>query len=356
MRLKLSRVEKSCLRVTFLPFLVLSLFLNLTPIVWPPSAKAQVSNFESSAGEISGTVLLEVDKRPATQVEVRLRSREAGISRTVLTDLDGHFKVQDLPRGTYDIVVSEEGYEAAETSTNLNGPSTDLVVYLKSKSGSVHRGNFSVSVRELKIPEKARIEFEKGLDRAAKNDPAGGIGHFQKAVQMFPKYFEAYYNMGAADMSLGRYNDAMSAFQTSIDLSGGQYALAEFGYGYLLCLQGKAGEAERIIRRGLEFDDVTAEGFVILSEALTQLNRLDEAEKSAREALLRNQNYPGVYLALADVAERKGDNRAEVQALDNYLKLQPNSPASGLARKLREAAVRRLANSAPQNSVSSKEQ
>jgi tetratricopeptide (TPR) repeat protein len=355
MKLILSRVEKSCLRVTFLPFLVLNVFLNLTLIAWTPSAKAQMSKFEDSAGEISGTVLLDADRRPATHVEVSLKSRTAGTLRTVFTDLDGHFEVRDLPRGTYDIVVNEEGYEAAETSTNLNGPSTNLVVYLKSKPGSVSRGNFSVSVRELKIPDKARTEFEKGLKSAAKNDPAGGIDHFQKAVQMFPKYFEAYYSMGTTDMSLGRYDDALKAFQTSIDLSGGRYALADFGYGYLLCLKGKAGEAERIIRRGLEFDDVSAEGFVILSEALTQLNRLDEAEKNAHEALLRNRNYPGVYLALADVAEKKGDNRAEVQALDGYLKVEPNGPASGLARQLREGAARRLANSAPQNSVSSKE-
>jgi tetratricopeptide (TPR) repeat protein len=356
MKLILSRVAKSRLQITFLPILVLSALLILTLIAWTPSAKAQVSNFENAEGEISGTVLMDVDKRPATQVEVSLKSRAAGIFRTVLTDLDGHFKVRDLPRGTYDIVVNEEGYEATETTANLNGPSKNLVVYLKPKSGSVPRGNFAVSVRELKIPDKARAEFDKGLDRAAKNDPAGGIEHFQKAVQAFPKYFEAYYNMGAADMRLARYDDAMKAFQTSIDLSGGQYALAEFGYGYLLCMQGKAGEAEGIIRRGLEFDDVSAEGFVILSEALTQLRRLDEAEKSAHEALLRNKNYPGVYLALADVAEKKGDARAEVQALDSYLKVEPNGPASGLARQLRDAAAKRLASSPPQDSVSSKEQ
>jgi tetratricopeptide (TPR) repeat protein len=356
MKLILSRVEKSCLRVTFLPFVVLSVFLNLTIAVWPPGARAQVSNFENAAGEISGTVLRDADRRPAAQVEVRLRSRAVGIFRTVLTDLDGHFNVQDLPRGTYDIEVNEEGYEAAETSTNLNGSSSNLVMYLKSKSSSIPKRDFAVSVRELKIPEKARTEFDKGLDRAVKDDPTGGIAHFQKAIQVFPRYFEAYYNMGAADMRLGRYDDAMKAFQTSIDLSGGQYALPQFGYGYLLCLQGRAGEAEKIIRRGLELDDVSAEGFVILSEALTQLHRLDEAEKSAHEALLRDQKYPGVYLALADVAEKKGDDRAEVQALDSYLKLQPNSPASELARKLRDAAAQRLANSPPQDSASSKEQ
>ena len=86
----------------------------------------------SRVGEISGTVLLEADKRPATQVAVSLKSRAAGIFRSVLTDLEGHFKVQNLPRGTYDIAVDEEGYEAAQTSAQLDGPSAKLVVYLES--------------------------------------------------------------------------------------------------------------------------------------------------------------------------------------------------------------------------------
>ena len=132
MQLEVSRVEKSCQGAKFLLLLLLSFFLNLTLIVWTPSAKAQVSSFENAGGEISGTVLLEADKRPATQVAVSLKSRAAGIFRSVLTDLEGHFKVQNLPRGTYDIAVDEEGYEAAQTSAQHDGPSAKLVVYLKS--------------------------------------------------------------------------------------------------------------------------------------------------------------------------------------------------------------------------------
>jgi len=356
MQLGVSRVEKSCLRANFPPLLVLSIFLNITLIVWTPSAKAQVSSFENVGGEVSGTVLLESDKRPATQVAVSLKSRAAGIFRSVLTDLEGHFKVQNLPRGTYDIAVDEQGYEAAQTSAQLDGPSAKLVVYLKSRAGGIRSSRYSVSVRELKIPGKAQDEFQKGLERVAKNDLAGSLPHFAKPTQAFPMYFEAYYNMGLAEMSLGRTDEAGRAFQASIDLSGGRYALAEFGYGYLLCQQGRPGEAEKIIRRGLEVEDASPEGYVVLSEALTQLNRLDEAEKSAREALLRNRNYAGAYLALADVQERKGGYRAEIQDLDTYLKLQPNGPGNEQARHVREAAARKLAISDSQDRISPKQQ
>jgi len=149
---------------------------------------------------------------------------------------------------------------------------------------------------------------------------------------------------------LGRTADAASAFQTAIDLSGGRYALAAFGYGYLLCQEGRAGEAEKIIRRGLEAEGPQALGYVILGEALKQLNRLEEAEQSAHEALLRNPNYAGAYLVLSDVAERRGDYLAEIQDLDIYLKLQPlNGLANDQVRQARERARSMLAMSHPQN-------
>jgi len=350
MRVELSKVEKSRQRASFLPILVLNLLLNLTLMTtWAPCAKAQVSSLEGVEGEISGTVLLEADKRPASQVAVKLKSRVAGVFRSVLTDFEGHFRVQNLPRGTYDIAVDEEGYEAAQTSAQLDGPSAKLVVYLKGRSAPIRQSSYSVSVRELKIPARAQDEFQKGLQRLAKNDPAGSLSHFTKANEAYPRYFEAYYNMGVAEMTLGHTDAAAKAFQTAIDLSGGLYARAEFGYGYLLCQEGRPVEAEKIIRRGLEVEDVSPQGYVILGQALKQLNRLDEAEKSVHEALLRNPNYAGAYLVLSDVDEGKGDYRAEIGDLDTYLKLEPNGPGSELARKVRIAAQKMLATSPPLN-------
>jgi tetratricopeptide (TPR) repeat protein len=358
MRLEVSPIKKSCLRERIfpsLPILVLSFLLNLILILGAPSAKAQVSSLEISEGEISGTVLREADKRPASQVAVSLKSRVAGIFRSVLTDFEGRFKVQNLPRGTYDVAVDEEGYEAAQTSAQLDGPSAKLVVYLRSKSVPTRQNSYTVSVRELKIPGKAQDELRKGLELGTKKDLAGSLVHFRKAAQAYPDYFEAYYNIGVAEMAMGRRDEAMQAFQTSIDLSGGKYALPQFGYGYLLCQTGRPAEAEKIIRKGLEADDAAPQGYVILGEALKLLNRLDEAEKSEREALLRNPNTAGAYLVLSDVAESKGDFHAQIEDLDTYLKLQPNGPGSELARKVREGVQKILAKSQPQDGSSSQQ-
>ncbi len=216
------------------------------------------------------------------------------------------------------------------------------MLYLNSSnSPQTERNKYSVSTRELKIPGKARGEYIKGLRSLAKKDFAGSLSHFTKAAQAFPDYYEAYYHVGVVETTLGQLDKAMQAFQKAIDLSGGSYAWAEFGIGYLLYRQGKPEEAVTIIRRGLEKDENSPDAYFILGLALLRVNRLDEAERSAREALLRNPNFAEAYLLLSDAYGRRREYHAQLQGLDAYLKLEPNGSESEHVRQAREA-VRRI--------------
>src|SRR5882762_4173825 len=341
---ELRKAEKSSLRVGIHRILFLSFSLNLALIAWAPIASAQSSHLARTDGKISGTVLLKANNRPASQVAVKLKSHAAGIFRSILTDLEGHFEVRSLPPSTYEIVVDEPGYEPAQLSTQLDGSSSELVLYLKSSNiPQTPRESYTVSARELKIPGKAQREYEKGLGSLAKQDLAGSLSHFTKAVQTFPDFYEAYYHLGVAETRLGHLDEAMQAFQKAIDLSGGRHAWAEFGIGYVLYLEGKAEEAVTIIRRGLELDGSSPDGYLILGMALLRVNRLDEAERSAREVLLRNANFAQAYLVLADACGHRHEYREQLQDLDVYLRLEPNGAESEHVRKAREVVLRILA-------------
>jgi len=340
---ELRKAEKSSLQVGIHKILFLSFSLNLALIAWPPIVNAQGSQFDRTDGKISGTVLLKENNRPAGQVAVKLKSHAAGIFRSVLTDFEGHFEVQSLPPSTYEIVVDEPGYEPAQTSAQVDGTASKLVLYLNSSNlRPAERNRYTISARELRIPGKARSEHEKGVERLTKRDLAGSLNHFKKAAQTFPEYYEAYYHVGVVETTLGHFDEAMKAFQKAIDLSSGRYAWAEFGFGYLLFLQGKPEEAETAVRRGLELDSNSPDGFVILGLALLRLNRADEAERSAREALLRNPNFAPAYLVLSDACGQRHEYRAQLQGLDTYLKLEPNAAGIERVRQVREA-VQRLA-------------
>jgi tetratricopeptide (TPR) repeat protein len=191
------------------------------------------------------------------------------------------------------------------------------------------------------MPAKARDEFERGLRRLAKQDAAGSLRHFDAAIRISPEYYELYYNEGVAEMHLRNNQEALRCFQKAIDLSGGSYARAEFGYGLALMREGKAEEAERVVRHGLESDPNNADGHVVLGFILLKLNRPDEAEKSGREAIAFNEaNSAKGYLVLSDIDAARSDYEGEVRDLDAYLRLRPDDPNKTALRNVRDLAKR----------------
>jgi tetratricopeptide (TPR) repeat protein len=349
MQPKLQNFKKQFVPARFLSILL----LNLSAILWAPMAQAQGQVQAADVqkeGTISGTVLLKAENRPASRVAVKLISHVAGIFRSVLTDLEGHFEVRSLPASTYEVVVDEPGYAPAQTSTQFDGSSAKLMLYLEpSHVPQTRRNSYTVSTRELKIPDSARNEYAKGLGSLEKKDLEGSLNHFRKAAQKYPDYYEAFYHMGVVETRLGHVDEAKQAFQKSIDLSGGRYAWAEFGFGYVLYREGKPEEAVTLIRRGLETDEGSPEAYLILGMAQLRLKRLDEAEKSAREVLLRNPKFAQAYLVLADTYGNNHDYRQQLEALNAYLNLEPDGPENVPVRQAREVVQRIVAKPHPEN-------
>jgi tetratricopeptide (TPR) repeat protein len=205
--------------------------------------------------------------------------------------------------------------------------------------------NNTVSVRELSIPPNALQAFQKGAELLTKKDAAGSLPHFQHAVAEFAGFYEAYYRMGVADLKLWRLTDAEQAYRKSIELSGGQYAQPLLALGILLSYQGKYAEAEGVTRKGLDLDPTSWAAHYALGCALFGLNRLEEAKKSIREALHWKTDSAEAQLLLAEIHNREKDYGAVLNDLDEYLKLDPNSPTSLKARDFRERAQQALVES-----------
>ena len=203
-----------------------------------------------------------------------------------------------------------------------------------------------VSMRELRIPAKARDEFNRGLRSLEKREVAKSLRHFDAALRVFPEYYEAYYHEGIAALIERNNEEALRCFQKAIDVSDREYSPAEFGYGLALMREGKLEEAERAVRHGLESDSYNPDGHVVLGFVLLKLKRLDEAEKSAHEALdLNVPNSAKGYLVLSDLNAERGNYEDSARDLDTYLKLRPNDPNKSTLRAVRDLAKRLAARS-----------
>ena len=123
------------------------------------------------------------------------------------------------------------------------------------------------------------------MELLAKKDPAGSLPHFQRAISEYAGYYEAYDRIGAAELKLWHVPEAEQAFRKSIEVSGGQFAHPLLALGAILDEQKNFAEAESVIRKGLDLDHDSWKGHFYLALALFGSNRMEEAEKSVREAL-----------------------------------------------------------------------
>lgn len=324
-------------------------WLLVVALSLPVVAGAQSNAFDNSArGSISGRVLVLPGNFPAQRIEVRVMPLTGGLSSSVLTDTEGRFQTGGLHEGTYVVTVQQKGFDDVQESVQVTrGPSSPVTVWLKRKEASSDAAGPTVSVRELSIPAKARQEYQKGIERREKHDPEGSLKHFQRAVSIFPAYYEAYLEIGFAQNSLGQAAEAEKAIRTSVELSGENFADADFALCELLDEHKQFGDAEKVARHGLEVRPASWVGNFLLSQALYGLDRFKEAEVSARKALSLKRNFASVHLLLANIHLRRHDNPALLEDLNAYLTLAPEGPAAVQARQMREAVQQSLASAQP---------
>ncbi len=312
-----------------------------------PQARGQfVLNRDRENGArsmVAGSVMIDGEAQPAARVRVEVRAITGGEIATTFTDSSGRFEAPASGTGSVIVTVEEQGYEPVEQRVDVGyGGTPGVIITLrKARTTPVERegsSGYTVSVHDLKMPGKARHEFAKGVERLQKNDAEGSLEHFKEATDAFPNYYQAYYQIGVANMELRRGNEAEQALQRSIDLSGGGYAEPQFALGALLCDRQSYSEAERVLRRAIEVDGSSWKGHLFLGQALFGQNRLTEAEKSAHEVLLRKADLPSTYVLLANIHIRQREYILAIKDLDTFLSMKPEGPTSDQARAVRAAA------------------
>src|SRR4029077_16472297 len=272
-----------------------------------------------------------------------VRALTGGGIVTTFTDSSGRFQAPAAGAGAVIVTVQEHGYEPVEQRVDISheGSASGVLITLrKLRASLVDRVGYTVSVHALKVPGKARRDFEKGVERLQKKDAEGSLSYFKEATNAFPNYYEAYYQIGLANLELRRGNDAEQALQRSIDLSGGGYAEPHFALGAVLCERKSYQDAERVLRRGIDVDGGSWKGHLLLGQALFGQNRLEEAEKSARDVLLRRSDVSSAYILLGNIHIRRQEYILAIKNLDTYLSMQPDGPNSQQVREVRAAAVR----------------
>lgn len=198
-----------------------------------------------------------------------------------------------------------------------------------------HVEGLTISATSLQAPKDAKKAFEKGSEMAKKNKVAEAQKELEKAVQIYPRYAVAWHQLGLAYEKQNQAEQARKAYTESIN------ADSKFVNPYLqLALmaakenkwQEVADTTDRVVRMNpVDFP----QAFFYNSVANLNLQKLDAAEKSAREALkLDSQHrFPKYEHVLGVILANKRDYAGAAEHMRSYLTLAPLSPDADVVRK-----------------------
>jgi Flp pilus assembly protein TadD len=193
----------------------------------------------------------------------------------------------------------------------------------------------TVSVTSALAPKDARKAYEKAHEALLKRNPDAAQKDFEKAVEIYPKYSSAWYDLGVLNEQRDHFEAARTDYQQSIAAE--PKFLEPYGrLGWLWLREAKWRELDDETREWLKLDPGNSpEAYYLNSAANLQLQHFDVAEKSAREALKLDtagkQPRAHYLLGLALAQQHKYADAAE--SLRDFLVAVPEAKDADEIRK-----------------------
>lgn len=201
---------------------------------------------------------------------------------------------------------------------------------------------FTISATTAQAPSKAKKEYDKGRELAKKQKWDAALENFQKAVELYPSYAIAWFEMGRVQVQKGEPVAARQSFRRAMA------ADSKFASPYQELAQLAARE-----RQWQETVDVTNELLKLnpvsfphdwLLNALGNfhLQNLDAAEKSAARGLDVDTQHqvPRLEYLLGLILAQKQDYANALEHIRNYLRLSPHAADAETAQEQAEELER----------------
>jgi len=294
--------------------------------------------------------LLDATGGPISQEGVVKRSPVEGIPRNELANCE----IRASVTGFRSNVISLVSLTPSDSTIDVGAIVVQRVTNIK---------GMTLNAAAYKAPSNAVKAYEKGLEAETNGKLPEARRCFEQAVQIYPKYATAWFQLGTV-LEKQRQKDSARAAYTQAStieskflspyLSLAKMAFEARNWTEVLQFTGHVIDLD-LLNHGnlsgyvLDLDDVIpAEVYFYNAAANYKLNKFAEAEKSALKAehvdLLNH--FPQLHLLLADIFARKSDNAVVISELRRYLEVAPLAKDSDRIRERLEK-LEELSRSAP---------
>lgn len=326
-------------------------FLGVSSLVFflalPAPGYVRLSS--NSSVSLAGTVYSQSENQHVSRAVVRLCDDGGSVIGEVNSSDSGEFAFGGLRPSRYVLKVQAEGFDPVELSVDLSlGSQRGVSVLLKPVPLSPQQlpATSTISARELSIPQEARDLLTSGKKKLnLDKNPQSALLDFQSALAKAPAYYEAHYQAGLAYLALLDPGGAEKSFRNSVKLSKQKFPDADIALGTLLIHHGEISDGETLLRGGLALNPNSWAGQFELGELELSRGHLPPALAAAEKARSLAPQQPVVYRLLAVIHLQQKDYASLLDNLNDYIRLDPDSPAGQRAIQLRAETVQHLSGS-----------
>ena len=191
----------------------------------------------------------------------------------------------------------------------------------------------AISVTSLLVPANSRKEFDRAEKELHSNHTDAAREHLLKAIAGYDKYAAAWNALGRIYSSSHNPDKAREAFQKAI-AADPQYTPPYLALASVEMESKHYEEAVDAASKLLALDSSVSYASFLEAVGNFNLNRLDDAEKNAREAEKgAHDNLPQVHALLAQIFLQKQDYPRAASQMRVYLQESPNGQFAEQMRK-----------------------
>lgn len=304
------------------------------------------SQFSASAGySLTGTVFSEGGNQRVENATVELCDGQGNRLAETRSNGGGEFSFRGIRPESYVLRIRAEGFETLEVHEDLSLSSDrGISINLKpTRKAEALPDRPTISAHELSMPGAAQDLMTSGKKKLYQEKNAqGALNDFEAATKKAPNYYEAFYQAGMACLTLQNENEAEKRFRKSVEISQTKYSDADIALGTLLLRHNGNTEGEAFLRQGLALNPESWPGQFELGKLELSRGRLRPALEAAQKAESLAPSQPIVYRLLSMVHLQEKNYPALLADLDNYIRLDPDSPAGVRAKELRAETERKV--------------
>jgi predicted Zn-dependent protease len=304
-----------------------------------------------ASGGIIDVQVRYADGRPGPRgIHVRLESAEGGAEADLDTVQGGKCQFHQNTSGVFIVRITEGSYkEVSERVELISSPrayvTLNLIPLKKEPAPDVSVPPTdpadAVSVKDLAIPEAARMEFGKGEEAMRAKNADESVKHFQKAIKLYDAYPQAYRMLGDVFVEKQQWPEAETALKKSIELQP-DLASAYFDLGALRNQTKNYPGAEEALKKGLELTPDATVGKYELAKTYWAMGRWQDAAPLAVETVKALPDLAAAHVLLANIRLKQRDAPGALHEYQEYLRIEPQGAMAPQVRDMVEKLQKAL--------------